>query len=114
MPRGRIPREFERLALETLQEEFSNFVPTTYEVSHMYIQNELMKPEGRRDLLREMCLFIVVDAPENRKLWFISERTEQLIEVPKGIVFPLPGMNDPTLPTSRDHTYRLHGNLPDC
>jgi hypothetical protein len=42
------------IACSTLRENFTNLVPTTYEVAKAYLDQELLKPEGQRDLLREM------------------------------------------------------------
>ena len=54
MPSGTLSDGLREIASSTLRENFTNLVPTTYEAAKAYLDQELLKPEGQRDLLREM------------------------------------------------------------
>ena len=79
-----MPSALKEIGLKALQDNFSNLVPTKYEESHAYLQNESAKPERQQDLLREMCMFIVLDIPKDRNIVFVSMRSKQLISVAEG------------------------------
>ena len=42
----------------------SDLVPMTYEATEEYLDQELVKPEGKQDLHREMCMLIVMSVTE--------------------------------------------------
>ena len=49
-----------------VQEKCPNLVPTTYEASKAYLDEEKLKPEGQRDLTREMCMILALKVPKGR------------------------------------------------
>ena len=48
-----------------------NLVPTTYEAADAYLREERKKPQGERDLLREMCVMVPLGLPEDRGVSFV-------------------------------------------
>ena len=59
--------KLEEIALTMLKENFSSdLVPMTYEATEEYLDQELVKPEGKQDLHREMCMLIVMSVTECR------------------------------------------------
>jgi hypothetical protein len=72
LPAGKFGAEFERMTLEHINHNMPNLVPTTYDASHAYLDEEQKKPEGKRDLLREMCMMLPLGLPEDRKVYFVS------------------------------------------
>jgi hypothetical protein len=65
-------------------ENLPNLVPTTYEASMAYIDQERLKPSDQQDLTREMCMVIVMKIPEDREIMFRADATKLLIELRQG------------------------------
>jgi hypothetical protein len=65
--------------MENIRKYMPNLIPTTYEASNAYLQEELKKPKGKRDLLREMCMMIPLHLPKDRKVYFRSDAMKTLI-----------------------------------
>jgi hypothetical protein len=65
---GGIPSEFDEDMLKTLRVNFSNLAPTTYKAAKEYLDEELRKSGGARDLPLDMCMTIVLSSPENQKV----------------------------------------------
>jgi hypothetical protein len=86
VPSGTLSDGLREIACYTLRENFTNLVPTTYEVAKAYLDQELLKPEGQRDLLREMCMLIVLKIPNDQDLALIAEATKMLIEIKEGTI----------------------------
>jgi hypothetical protein len=82
-----IPRDISEAALEITQLYFNNIVPTTYKVSKEYLDEEMLKPKGQRDLRREMCVITVMEIPDNRDILLKSDAARTLIPFTKGEVF---------------------------
>ena len=61
-----------------------NLIPTNYEAADKYLREELKKPKGSRDLLREMCVVIPMSLPKDRKVWHKSNVMKTLIELSQG------------------------------
>jgi hypothetical protein len=67
-----------------VQQQCSNLTPTTYEASKLYLDQELKKPKGQRDLTREMCMLTVLKIPEGHKIYFRADSTKLLIPLTGG------------------------------
>ena len=70
--------------LTKVQEQFPNLVPTTYEASKAYLDEEILKPEGQRDLTREMCMIWALKVPKGRNILFKAMSTKLLIPLTDG------------------------------
>jgi hypothetical protein len=66
MPSEELADPFSRAFLSFVRESFPDFVPTTYEAARAFIDKELLKPEGQRDLRRAICLLVVVKIPDDQ------------------------------------------------
>lgn len=62
-----------------VDKNFPTLVPTTYEVSKRYIEQELLKPQGQRNTRREMCLLYVAKIPDQQDLMLRLDSTRALI-----------------------------------
>jgi len=81
LPAAAFGDDLQSSMLDYIKESAPNLFPTTYEAADAYLREELKKPKGKRDLLREMCAMIPLDLPKDRKVSFIAPSM--------GIVFPL-------------------------
>jgi hypothetical protein len=70
--------------LTTARQQFNNIVPTTYEASKSYLDEEILKPEGQRDLRREMCMIIVMTIPKNQEIILKLDAAKLLIPLNSG------------------------------
>ena len=61
------------------------FVPTTYDASRAYLDAELEKPKGQRDLLKAMCVILPLKIPKNRKLHLIMRNMNSIMPIYQGI-----------------------------
>jgi hypothetical protein len=81
-------RKFEKAFTDTVvamaKKNFTDIVPTTYEESKAYLDEELSKPEGQRDPLREMCMVILMQLPDDEDVLLKNDALEHLIQLPKG------------------------------
>jgi hypothetical protein len=68
VPNGTLPRAFSNTVLTTAKQNFNNVIPTTYEASKEYLDEEILKPKGQRDLRREMCMIVVTDIPGDSEI----------------------------------------------
>jgi hypothetical protein len=59
-------------------------VPTTYEASKAYLDEEILKPEGQRDLTREMCMIMALKLPKGRDVLFTPASAKLLIPLAEG------------------------------
>jgi len=84
VPSGTLPGAFKKTVYTTLKEHFTNLVPTTYDASKAYLDQELLKPKGQRDLHREMCMLIVMQIPKDQDILLIAEATKTLIPLTNG------------------------------
>jgi hypothetical protein len=82
MPSEELADPSSRAFLSFVRESFPDFVPTTYETAKAFIDKELLKPEGQRDLRRAICLLMVVKIPD---IVFKSEKL--LVELKQGEIF---------------------------
>ena len=57
-------------------------MPTTYEASKAYLDEEILKPEGQRDLTREMCMIWAV--PQGRTTLLKAAFAKLLIPLTDG------------------------------
>ena len=55
--------EVKATVIARVQDQCPNLVPTTYEASKAYLDEEKLKPEGQRDLTREMCMIWALKVP---------------------------------------------------
>jgi hypothetical protein len=76
--------ELDESATAQIRNYIPNLVPTTYEASNAYLQEELKKPQGERNLLREMCMMIPLNLPKDRKVYFKSDAIKQLLPLVDG------------------------------
>jgi hypothetical protein len=81
---SRLPRAFFDTVLATARQHFNNIVPTTYEASKAYLDEESLKPKGQRDLRREMCMIIVMKIPDNQEILLKFDAAKLLIPLTKG------------------------------
>ena len=86
-----LPVEFSGVGLDKMVLDYlkgpgliPNFAPTTYEAACSYLDEELKKPKGERDLLREMCVMMPLVLPKKRKVCFVSEATKVLFPLSEG------------------------------
>jgi hypothetical protein len=79
-----LPRSFTDTVLSTAKERINNIVPTTYEASKAYLNKEILKPEGQRDLHREMCMLVVMAIPKNEEILLKFEVLKVLVPLSKG------------------------------
>jgi hypothetical protein len=68
-----------KMVLDHIKGFIPNFAPTTYEASRAYLDEEIKKPKGKRDLLREMCMVFPMTLPKDRKVYFVNEATKLLM-----------------------------------
>lgn len=54
-------------------------MPTTFEASKAYLDQELLKEEGQRDIPRELCMLIVANVPGGQDLVFKGDAVNLLI-----------------------------------
>ncbi|KDR77228.1 hypothetical protein GALMADRAFT_139239 [Galerina marginata CBS 339.88] len=104
VPSGTFPKPFTDTILDTAKQNFSNIVPTTYEASKAYLDGEMLKPTGERNLRREMCMIIVVAVPKNQEVY--------LKNTTLGILFALTERTMMLLPTV-DYPPTAFGTLDD-
>ena len=81
-----LPRAFTDTVLATARQNFNNIVPTTYEASKAYLDEEILKPKGQRDLRREMCMIIVMGLPGDEDIFLRLNAAKLLIPLSKGEV----------------------------
>lgn len=118
MPSGVLPKTFTDTVIATAQQRFTNIVPTTYEAAKAYLDEEILKPEGQRDLRREMCMIFVMgvdnedivlkldavkvlvplNAGEILILWSADLENRYLVSLPAGAMLFYPTIDLP--PTS--------------
>jgi hypothetical protein len=67
----------------TLQQA-PNLTPTTYEAAEAYLREELKKPEGQRDLFREMCAFVLIAPADDPKVYFRADAMKAMIPMYSG------------------------------
>ena len=84
VPSGVLPRAFTDTVLATARQHFNNIVPTTYEAAKAYVDEEILKPKGQRDLRREMCMIIVMGIPGNEDILLKFDAVKLLIPLSKG------------------------------
>lgn len=77
-------RSLDEYAFKSVREHFENLTPTTYEASRAYLDEEVKKPEGARDLLREMCMILAVSLPKDQKVYFMATATKSLLPLHDG------------------------------
>jgi hypothetical protein len=70
--------------LSTIRKIPMNLVPTTYETAKEYLDQELLKPEGERDLPREMCMLVVSDIPDDQDIVFKANATNLAVHFNPG------------------------------
>jgi hypothetical protein len=70
--------------LRGVREQLPNLVPTTYEASKAYLDAEILKPEGQRDLTREMCMMMPLKLPKGRNISLKATSTKLLIPLTHG------------------------------
>jgi hypothetical protein len=72
--------------LTTAQQQFNNIVPTTYEASKSYLDEEILKPEGQQDIQREMCMImiIVMMIPNSQEIILKLDAAKLLIPLNSG------------------------------
>lgn len=86
LPAGTMGEDFERMTLEYVRQYMPNVVPTTYDAADAYLREERKKPEGERDLLREMCVMIPLGLPKEPKISFVSFSVKAVIALTNGRV----------------------------
>jgi hypothetical protein len=79
-----LKREFTNTVLSTARQNFNNIVPTTYEASKIYLDEEMMKPKGQRDLQREMCMIVVMRIPSNQEVVLKLDAPKVLVPLTQG------------------------------
>ena len=84
LPVGKFSADFERMTLDHIKQSMPNLVPTTYDASHAYLDEEKKKPKGKRDLLREMCMMLPLGLPKDRKVYFASFPTKSVFPLYSG------------------------------
>jgi len=62
----------------------TKLLPTTYEAAKAYLDEELLKPKGQRDIPREMCMLIVSDVPDDQDIVFKANSMDLLIRFKQG------------------------------
>ncbi|KAF8346442.1 hypothetical protein F5887DRAFT_961991 [Amanita rubescens] len=91
-----LPSEIEAQLLAGVKEQFPNLVPTTYEASKAYLDEEILKPEGQRDLTREMCMIMPLKLPKGRDI--VLKVAKLSIHLTEGCLIVYPTIEFP--PTS--------------
>ena len=76
--------EVKATVIARVQDQCPNLVPTTYEASKTYLDEEILKPEGQRDLTREMCMIWALKVPKGRNILFKAMSTKLLIPLTDG------------------------------
>jgi hypothetical protein len=66
-----------------MKENKLDMSPTTYEEAKAYLE-ELKKPEGSRDLLREMCFILPIKVPENEDAVLVLPRAKVIVPIGTG------------------------------
>jgi len=92
---GTLPSAFKKTVYATLKNQIANLVPTTYDASKAYLDQELLKPKGQRDLDREMCMLIVLQIPKDQDILLIAEATKMLIPLTNGCMLFYPTVELP-------------------
>ncbi|KIM78595.1 hypothetical protein PILCRDRAFT_824224 [Piloderma croceum F 1598] len=95
VPSSSIPRDISDAAFEIAQQHFNNIVPTTYEASKEYLDEEMLKPKGQRDLRREMCMITVMEIPGNQDILLKFDAAKLLIPLTKGAMLFYPTVDLP-------------------
>lgn len=70
MPNEAVRPEIKDKILTTVQTKLPNLAPTTYEAAKAYLDQEVLKQEGERDLTREMCMLVVMKIPDDQDIVF--------------------------------------------
>jgi hypothetical protein len=82
---GTFPKPFTDGVLAIAKQNLGNCVPTTYEASKAYLDEESSKPKGPlRDLYREMCMIIVADTPGDQEISLVDHTLQTSVQLAKG------------------------------
>ncbi|KZP08165.1 hypothetical protein FIBSPDRAFT_939130 [Athelia psychrophila] len=81
-----------------LDQNVKDLIPTTYEASKAYLDEERLKPDGQRDLHREMCMIFVLGIPDEQDLLLVIESTNN--DNTLKVSLPLKPQSTIFLPTS--------------
>ena len=84
LPAGIFGDIFQNTALDHVKKTMPNLVPTTYEAADAYLREEYKKPEGERDLLREMCMIIPFSLPKDRKVYLAVPNMKSVFPIING------------------------------
>lgn len=79
-----LPDSFKKISFDIVRRNFSNLIPTTYEASRAYLDQELLKPEGQRDLRSEMCMLTVTKIPGDQDILMRCDATKLLVPLTEG------------------------------
>jgi hypothetical protein len=71
---------------DSFYENFTGFVPTTYEAARAYLDEQIKKPAGQRHLHREQCVMVVAHLPENQNVAFFHKTTNTLMKLRTGVM----------------------------
>lgn len=82
VPSGTFPKLFIDGVLAMAKQNLGNFVPTTYEASKAYLDEESSKP--LRNLYREMCMIIVADTPDDQEISLVDHTLGAYFQLSKG------------------------------
>ena len=84
LPSRMIGDELEKKAFDQVKKCMPSLVPTTYEAAEAYLLEELKKPEGGRNLLREMCLMLPMRLPKDRTVSFVAASVNTRVALTEG------------------------------
>lgn len=84
VPAGILDDKFQTMALNHVKESMPNLVPTTYEAADAYLREERKKPEGERNLLKEMCMIIPLGLPKDLKVYIMLDVAKTIIPLFNG------------------------------
>ncbi|KAF7972307.1 hypothetical protein HWV62_18484 [Athelia sp. TMB] len=72
-----------------------NLAPTTYEASKFWIDQELLKQDGERDIRREMCMLYVMQIPDEQDLVLMLDSMKVLIPLKEKSALFIPTVDLP-------------------
>lgn len=72
-----------------LDQNVKDLIPTTYEASKAYLEAQHLKPEGERDMHREMCMIFALAIPDDQDLLLVIESTSNVDMLKVSIPFKL-------------------------
>lgn len=79
VPRDTASGPMQQMGWMIIDSNCPNLAPTTYEESKCWLDQELSKPDGVRDIRRKMCMLYVMSIPDDQDLVLMLDSLKVLM-----------------------------------